>query len=509
MSDAPKKDEIPQQVLDAVKDSANTPKMSKKDEKAAAKQAKKDAKKQPPHDDDKTTINDEPEWTAIRQGWAQEKASRAKAHALKAFDTDEDMPLSKHGLLAFIIFFWLALAFWANFAPLDEVTRGQGKIIPSSQVQALQSLEAGIVDEFFVRTGDEVEKGQVLVRLNAIEATSDLGANKARYLGLLASIRRLQAEAEGKSTVDFPEEVIKGSPNSVTEELNTFRANKLQVQNQLNVLEQQKAQRQQEIRELTGRISDTRGVISLQRKEMELIRPLVESGSAPRLELLQLERGLKEQSTELNGLLSSLPRARSAAGEAQARINDLKSSAKATAQTELSARVIELSEIKERLSALTDRKTRTEIKSPVAGTIQELTVNTIGGVVQPGEDLIKIVPKDDKLVVEAEIRPSDRAFIYPGQTAVIKLTAYDFAIYGGLEGELIDISADTFEDQEGNSFYKIKLKTKETELRRKGEILPIEVGMVASVDILTGKKTVLQYLLKPLIKTLDNAFSER
>ncbi|MFK7839614.1 MAG: HlyD family type I secretion periplasmic adaptor subunit [Bdellovibrionales bacterium] len=483
---------------------ADDPKQKKKAQKKKASKNKPSAPV-----DDNITINDAAEWQAVRENWAREKAGTIKAHALKTFDTDDDLPLSKHILMMSIIAFWIVMGVWANFAKLDEVTRGDGKVIPSLSVQALQSLEAGIVDEFLVREGDEVKKGQVLVRLNAIEASSDLGANESRYLGLLASITRLQAEAEGKGTIDFPEEVMKKAPQSVTEEINTFRANRQSLDTQLNVLMQQVAQREQEVRELSGRISDTRGVLNLQKQEKAMVEPLVAKGSAPRMELLQLERSIKERQTELNGFSSSLPRARSAVSEAKARINEIESNAKAQAQTELSARLIEMNEIKERLSALTERKTRTEIKSPVDGTIQEITVNTIGGVIRPGEDLIKIVPKDDKLVIEAEIRPSDRAFIYPGQKAIVKLTAYDFSIYGGLNAELISISADTFEDQEGNSFFQVKLRTTETELKRKGEILPIEIGMVATVDILTGEKTIMQYLLKPFIKTLDNALSER
>lgn len=476
---------------------------------AAAQQAAQQKKLSEKPSDDHITINDAAEWHAIRESWAQEKASKVKAHALKAFDTDDDLPLSKHVLMLSIIAFWVVIGIWANFAKLDEVTRGDGKVIPSLSVQSLQSLEAGIVDEFLVQEGDAVKKGQVLVRLNAIEADSDLGANESRYLGLLASITRLQAEAEGQGTIEFPEEVMRKAPQSVTEEMNTFRANRQSLDNQINVLMQQKAQREQEVRELSGRISDTRGVLNLQRQEMEMVRPLVDKGSAPRMELLQLERSIKERQTELNGYASSLPRARSAVNEAEARMQEIRANAKAQAQTELSAKLIEMNEIKERLSALTERKTRTAVRSPVDGTIQEITVNTVGGVIRPGEDLIKIVPKDDKLVIEAKVRPSDRAFIYPGQKAIVKLTAYDFSIYGGLDAELISISADTFEDQEGNSFYQVKLRTTETELKRKGEVLPIEIGMVASVDILTGEKTIMQYLLKPFIKTLDNAMSER
>lgn len=433
-----------------------------------------------------------------------------QAHALRTFDTDDDdLPLSKHYLLLAIASFIVIFIVWANFATLDEVTRGEGKIIPSGDIQALQSLDAGTVEEFLVHEGDVVDIGQPLIRLNAIEATSDLGANRARYLGLLAAITRLSAEAEGKGSVDFPEDVMKGAPQSVTEELNTFRANRQSLQGQTNVLQQQLSQREQEKRETSTRIADTRGVISLQRQEASMIRPLVEKGSAPKLELLQLERTIKEKTAELNSYTSSLPRIESSIQEAKARIEELESNARAQAQAELSAKLIEMNEIKERLSALEERKGRTELKSPVKGTIQEITVNTVGGVVRPGEDLIKIVPQDDQLIIEAKIKPSDRAFIFPGQKAMIKISAYDFSIYGGLKGEVLDISADTVEEKDGKSFYRVRLRTYETQLKRKGEILPITTGMVATADILTGKKTVMQYLLKPFRKTLDNAMHER
>lgn len=469
------------------------------------------AEKVPPQRPEMPTgdINDAVHWGAIRQSWAKEQADILQARAQTFFDVDEQIPLSKHLLLVVILAFFLCFIIWANLAPLDEVTRGQGKIIPSSEVQALQTLDAGIVEEILVKEGDTVEAGQVLARLSDIEASSDLGANQARYLGLLAAITRLQAEAEGKETVDFPDEVKKQAPNSVTEELNAFRANQKQREGQKRVLQEQLTQREGEVDELNTRIGDLRGVIRLQRDEKNMIAPLVEKGSAPKLELLQLERALKEKTSELNGLESSLPRAKSAIDEAKARLADLESTMKADAQKELAAKLTEMNEIRERLTALKERKTRKEIRSPVSGTVQDIKVKTIGGVIKPGEDFIKIVPKDDQLIVEARVKPSDRAFIYPGQQAMIKLTAYDFSIYGGLKGELLDISADTFEDEKGNSYYRVRLRTFETQLKHNGEVLPIIPGMVASVDILTGKKTVMQYLLKPLIKTLDNAMNER
>ena len=389
------------------------------------------------------------------------------------------------------------------------VTRGDGKVIPSSDIQSVQSLDAGIVEEFFVSEGDEVEAGQVLLRLSDIEASSDLGANRSRYLGLLASIKRLQAEAAGLDSFQFPEEVKEGAPESVVEEMNAFRANRQQVRGQLDIVRQQLSQREQEVTELTTRITDIEGVLRLQKEERDVIAPLVARGAAPQLELLQLERSIKEKQSELNSATTSLPRARSAVGEAQARVREVQSTAKAKAQEQLAVKLLEMNEIKQRLSALKERKTRTELRSPVNGTVQDISVNSVGGVIRPGEDLVKIVPKDDQLIVEARIRPSDRAFIYPGQQAVVKITAYDFSIYGGLKGEVLDISADTITDDQGNSFYRVKLRTYERELKRKGEVLPIIPGMVAQVDILTGKRTVMQYLMKPFIKTLDKAMNER
>ena len=455
------------------------------------------------------SLNEASEWAKIRSEWAQEKFHTAQAHADRFFTTDDELPLSQHIMLVSIAAFFLIFVMWANLATLDEVTRGDGKVIPSTEVQKLQSLEGGIVDEFMVREGDAVEAGQVLMRLRDVQASSDLGANQKRYLGLLAKVQRLKAEAEGLATPAFTEQVMKGAPDSVKEELEAFKANTANLQSQSVVLEQQQMQREQEVSGLKTRISDLREVLRLSRQERDMIAPLVDRGSAPKVELLQLERGIKERQTELNSVSASLKQAESAVAEADARINELKSSVKAQAQTELSATMIEMNTVKETLSGLSDKKERTEIRSPVDGTVKDIVISTVGGVVQPGEDIIEIVPKDDQLIIEARIRPSDIAFLHPGQQAIVKITAYDFSIYGGLKGELIDISADTLTDEQGETFYRVRIRTKETALVRKGEVLEIIPGMVASVDILTGEKTVMEYILKPLIKTIDNAMHER
>lgn len=476
--------------------------MAEEDKKQAAKETKAD-------NGDAAGINKASGWAKVQNEWAREKVELAQARADRFFSTDDELPLSSHLLLSLIVLFFVLFVVWANFAKLDEVTRGDGKVIPSTEIQIIQHQEGGIVEEFMFGEGDQVEAGDVLMRLSDVGATSDLGANRQRYLGLKAKAQRLQAEAEGFVTPEFSQDVLKSVPQSVTEELNSFRANQRNMLNQTQVLEEQLSQRQQEIRELNTRIGDLREVIRLSREEMEMIAPLVERGSAPRVELLQLERGIQERQTELNGLLTSLPRIKSSVEEAEARIEEVESNVKAQAQTELATTQIEMNSIQETLSALSDRQKRTEIRSPVDGTINDLKINTVGGVIQPGQEVIEIVPQDDQLLVEARIRPADIAFLYPGQPAVVKITAYDYSIYGGLKGELVDISADSITNEEGESFYRVRIRTPETKLKRSGEELPIIPGMVASVDILTGKKSVMEYILKPFIKTMDNAMNER
>jgi adhesin transport system membrane fusion protein len=283
----------------------------------------------------------------------------------------------------------------------------------------------------------------------------------------------------------------------------------MKLDSELSVLDSQLNQRQQEVTEIQSKMGDINRVIALAREEMNMIKPLVDRGSAPKRDLLQMEQNMAQHNVELNGLKAALPRARSAVTEAQARRDDATTQFRATAQAELSQTQIEMQTIGQTLSGLEDRKNRTEIRSPVDGIVKDLKINTVGGVVKPGDDVVEIVPSDDQLVVEARIRPADIAFIYPGQRAMVKLTAYDFAIYGGLPAEVVDISADTITNERGESFYRVKVRTNKTTLKHNGQELPIIPGMVATVDILTGERTVMEYMLKPFIKTIDSAMNER
>jgi len=434
---------------------------------------------------------------------------RAAAHADKYFMTDDELPLHKHVILVTTFFFFVVFVLWASFADVNETARGEGQVIPAGEVQVIQNLEGGIVKEFLHKEGETVKKDEVIMRLKDVGAMSDLGSNQARYLGLLAAVTRLQAEVDGKDTVEFPENVQKSAPQSVLEELNAFKANRAKLQGQLDVLDQQLSQRRQEISELTTKSRDLSSVIALSRQEKSMIEPLVAKGSAPKIELIQLERGIKEKQTELNGVLEAIPRAKAAMAEAEARIAEMKKSAIADAQTDLAAKTIEMNTVKETLGALEDKKDRTEIRSPVNGTIKDYKVNTVGGVVRPGDPIAEIVPVDDNLLVEVKIKPSDIARLRPDMEAMVKITAYDFTVYGGLKGKVVDISPDTIKNDKGESFYRILVRTEKNALYRDGKPLPIIPGMIATVDIVTGYKTVMEYLMKPVLKTVQNSLNEK
>lgn len=459
------------------------------------------------------SLNDKKHWDVLHRASRSITGGMDKLEAYgdKLLVTDEDLPLIRHLQLFAVVGVVLIAVIWANFAKLDEITRGQGKVVPSSDVQILQHQEGGTVQSVLVREGDTVDAGQLLMQLSDVGASSELGSTKARLMGLQAKIMRLQAEAEGQSVLKIPDEMIETVPQTVQEELNTFRANKLQLDSQKSVLESQVSQRRAEVSEINTRIRDLNRVISLTNEEKAMLQPLVDRGSAPKRDILQLDQQLAQQRSEINGLKASLPRAQGAIREAQARLKDIDTTFRTTAQNDLTAASIEAKSFEQQMPALQDRKSRTEIRSPVRGIVKDIRIQTGegAGVIRPGDPIMEIVPLDDQLVVEARIKPSDVAFLHPDQDAVVKITAYDFSIYGGLKGKLTGISADTITDEQGESFYEIRVTTDKNTITRNGQELPIIPGMVASIDILTGEKTVMEYIMKPLIKTVSQSLNER
>lgn len=420
----------------------------------------------------------------------------------------EDAPrvvrLTIWGLIAFVVFCLL----WANFAVVDEVTRGDGKAIPSSRLQKIQNLEGGIVAELFVREGQIVDAGDPLLRLDDTRFASNVGETEADRLALLLRVERLSAEVQDRELV-VTDEVREKAPKQADNEIQLFNSRKQQLLDEVAGLEEQLIQRQQELREFASKQGQFRNSLSLLRQEIQMSEPLVAEGAISQVEVLRLKRAEVEARGQLEATTLAIPRAESAIKEVERKIDETRGRFRSEALAELNEARTELSKIQSTGKALEDRVNRTLVTSPVRGIVKQLLVTTIGGVIQPGSDLVEIVPLGDNLLVEARIRPQDIAFLHPGQEAMVKFTAYDYTIYGGLKAELEQIGADTVTDDEGNSFYVIKLRTNKSHLGTEENPLLIIPGMVASVDIITGKKSVLSYLLKPIIRARSEALRER
>lgn len=397
---------------------------------------------------------------------------------------------------------------WAKFAVLQEVTTGQGKAIPSSKVQVIQNLEGGIVTEIFAREGQVVNKGDVLLRLDATRYNSNKGETEADRMALQARVERLRAEAEGRPLV-LPEELIKQAPQLAEDELALYRSRQQRLESEQNTLKEQLRQKTQELAEFRSKAQQYRSGLGLIQQELNMSQPLVETGAISAVEILRLRRSVVEMRGSLDATNLAIPRAESAMQEIESRLNESTLAFQTDAFKELNEARTELQKITATSVAIEDRVSRTTISSPVHGVIKQLKVNTIGGVVQPGSDMLEIVPLEDNLLIEAQIRPQDVAFLHPGQKAMVKFTAYDYTIYGGLKAKLELIGADTITDEKGNSFYLIQVRTEKNHLGGDEHPLLIIPGMVASVDIMTGEKSVLDYLLKPVLKARSEALRER
>ncbi len=425
-------------------------------------------------------------------------------HAVMVQTTPSGARVIIWAMLAFII---IAII-WASFATLDEVTRGSGKVIPSGQVQVIQNLEGGIVSSLLIKEGQVVNKGDVLLRIDNTRFLSSLRENTQNYLSIKAKNARLKAEAEGKP-FEVPADVLAEQPELVEQERILYESRQKELETTRQILKQQIAQRRQDIAGFNAKLEQNKRGYALLDKELEMTRPLVTQGVMSEVELLRLERQANEIKGDISSTEISVLREEAKLEEALQKLEEAEINFRNLARIELSETDAELRRLAETSLALEDRVKRTEVTSPVRGTVKQLLVNTIGGVVQPGMDLVEIVPLEDNLLIEAKIRPADIAFLRPGLKTIVKITAYDFSIYGGLKAKVEQISADTITDEEGDSFYMVRVRTDESALVTPRGSLPIIPGMLTEVDILTGKKTVLEYLLKPILRANERAMRER
>lgn len=401
---------------------------------------------------------------------------------------------------------------WASFAEVDEIARGDGKIIPASKTQIIQASEPGVVQEIAVTIGQVVKKNDLIIRLDNTFNTSSLGEQQAKARALQTRIARLKFEQTGKLEGAFPcpPEIQKVAPEICDNEQKLLVARRDNFEVKLSVLKSRLDQREKELDEANANADRLTKNLAVSDQEAKLVEAMVKKGLMARTEQLRVER----EQTELNGQLAlageTIKKAMSAITEAKLQVDELGLQLQQEALSDLTEALADLSVVDETIRGATDKVARTDIRSPVDGIVNTLDINTVGAFVQPGAVVAGIVPTSETLLVEARVSPRDVAFIRPGQDALIKVTAYDFSIFGGIEGKVSNITADSLVDQKtGEPYYQVRVATDKSTLTRDGKTYSIIPGMICSVDIKTGRKTILTYLMKPINKAREEAMSER
>lgn len=406
----------------------------------------------------------------------------------------------------------VAALVWAKFAILEEVKRGNGRVVPSRQMQVVQSLEGGIVGEILVQEGTIVKQGQPLVRIDDTSFASQLGEVRERRAAMAARVARLEAETQGAQRPDFSPDLIQAAPHAVEAERSVFEARQKKLAQDIDVLVKQETQRRRELEEFQAQENKLTETVRLMTREVELTRRLYQQRIIPEIEMLRIDQKAAEMRGQLEFVKVSITKAQAGIDEARARMANAHAAFRAQAEEDLAKSRGDLAVLDETVKSAKDRVLRTELRSPVHGIINKINVTTVGAVVQPGANLMDIVPLDDTLLVEGRIRPQDIAFVRPDQEAVVKLTAYDSSVYGSLKGKVERISADALSDEKvdkGEAFYRVMVRTDKNHLGTAEHPLPIIPGMVATVEILTGEKSVLDYMLKPARVLRDEALRER
>jgi len=392
------------------------------------------------------------------------------------------------------LLFWVIMFLWSYFATLEEVTRGQGRVIASSKIQVIQNLEGGIVKEILVQTGDEVTQSQPLIKLDETRFKAELAAMQQNRAALAANITTLTAESRGSAPV-FDANFTNNYPNLVGRELELHQSRMLTQGESIEVLEQ----RLQRLQAQSNAATENFGLIQ---QEQDIVAPLVEKGVESQMELIRLKQRLNEAQSNIFQIDAEIE-------ATNAQLKAEQSSFIEQAREKLQLAKTEYNALIETIPTLEDRLERTLVRASMNAVVNRLLVNTIGGVVQPGSPMVELVPIDDELVVEVEISPKDIAYVIPGQRASIKLTAFDFAKFGALDGNVTKISADSISKEDGSIWNLCQVSVPVDSMTTLGKTIKIQTGMEAQVDIISGEKTVLEYLLQPVTKIANEAFRER
>lgn len=401
-----------------------------------------------------------------------------------------------------------ALLTWANFAKLDEVSVAPGKVVPLGKTKVIQHLEGGIVQEIYVSEGDTVSEGDPLLLLDLASGGTNREELQVRLDSDLAARARLQAEAEGRR-LRFPRELEARQPALVDAQRQAFDARQRELKASLSVLTSQIKQRELDVKELQAKQKAATRNYQLAQERLKMSASLLAEGLTARIEHLKLEAEVEDLDGTIKGLVPAIPRARAAVDEAKKRIQESEEGFRREARDELNKTEQSIARIQELITQAEKQGFRSEIKSPINGVVQKMVVSTVGGVVRPGDPILEIVPTGDKLVIEAKLNPTERGFIVEGLPAVVKISTYDFVRYGGLDGQVMHVAPDASTDENGAPFFRVVVQTDKTYLGKKAGLLPITPGMEATVDIHTGRKSVMDYLIKPVLKLKDEAFRER
>jgi len=411
-------------------------------------------------------------------------------------------------LLWFIAILFAVLFAWAAIAEIDTVTRADGRVIPSAKLQVIQNLEGGIVAEILAKPGQLVNAGDKLVALSTVQHDAEKQSRFQQLLALDARASRLNAQASG-SKPRFSQDVSRHAPELMAAETAAYLGKQAEQASQIGVLDAQIEQKQRELQEAQIALKSARQGLALGREERETVAKMVERGLEPRLELVRIDRSVSELEARAELAPVTIERVRSAIVEMRARRDATLGQFRSETLADLNRTMGDLNALQQSMPALTDRVARTEIKAPMKGIVNRVFVSTIGGIVKPGDAILEIVPGDDKLVVEALVQPKDIGFTKIGQHANVKITAFDYAIFGSMEGQVVNISADAVPNEKGEAFYQVRIETRTPVIEAIDKKLSIIPGMQAQIDIVTGKRTILQFLSKPLIALKENAFRER
>ena len=418
-------------------------------------------------------------------------------------------PIKVSRVLVWAIMILLSSAMiWTYFVTLPEYAVSLGQVVPQSQIKVVQHLEGGIIEEIFIRDGDAVKKGDPLIQINLASTGINRKELQSNLDSLILTRARLQAQGTG-SGINLPKEEAERQPGMASAEINSLEAQRSELSSTKTVLKRQVEQAKLSIKEFQSALKTKKKDLGLAQEKLDISAELLKSALVTKLSHKDAQQLVAQLEGDVDSINISIPKARSALEEVNERLRELDFKFQREAKDQLSELEQKISAANERMIKASEQKLRTEITSPIDGVIKNLAFNTIGGVIKAGEPVMEVVPTAETLVIEVHLAPEDRGYVKVGQPALVKVTSYDFVRYGGLEGRVTQVSPDSDLDKSGNPYFLVKVETTKSYLGTKEGDLPITPGMQASVDIKTGSKSVMEYLIRPVLKIRYEAFHER